>query len=280
MPLEFLFIRSSQLSQRVMTDPPLLGWLMGMPPSSCYNVKHVDCLRYCRGGSCERNSRAGGTEVMQKLRCTFCSEGMVLTPCYLTDRGPSPGCTFSHIFNLTFPFSNSVLLLLIISLVPSATSILCLGFCLLQIAVGLYVKPSGGGGLGKYHSSMWLQPSGTTWNVLINTNISSMQLACFLFSTSLSVCVQDRHWKLLHPRSCCFVAGTQSEKVAALVPAWAGTRERWLQSMGRSFAWAPTMTPASLPKSSTCLFSGAGCVHLVLTTMVHVQMRSSSVVWF
>lgn len=53
----------------------------------------------------------------------------VLTPCSYRSRA-SPVCNFSRIFNLIFPFSISVSLLLIISLVSSATKTLCLAWFL------------------------------------------------------------------------------------------------------------------------------------------------------
>lgn len=62
-----------------------------------------------------------GTDVMQRLSRLFCREATVLIPCCFTDPGSSLDSTFSRIFNLAFLFSSPVLLLLVISLVSSAT---------------------------------------------------------------------------------------------------------------------------------------------------------------
>jgi len=80
--------------------------------------------------------------------------------------------------------------------------------------------------------------SGATRDVLPGVLKSLPCAGLLAFLHRFLIYAQDRRWKP-RPRSCCFVAGTWGENVPAWVPAWAGTRGRWLRSVGRVLLGLP-----------------------------------------
>lgn len=124
---------------------------------------------------------------------------------------------------------------------------------------------SAGGGRAIPACDFSLQVPPETSSVML----TSLRAAGFSH-TSLAVCAQGGRWKL-PPRLCCSVAGTQSAKMTALVPAWAGTCGRW---------WAAVLLGllGSYGKAASAFFPELAVLS-VPTMVAHAQVSSSRGAW-
>lgn len=167
------------------------------------------------------------------------------------------------------------MLLLIISLVSSATKAVCLGFCLLQIALGCYFKSSEGRRIGEVPFQCMASAFRHHLNMSHDANLFFVAAFLPVLHQFTCLCVGGP-WKL--PPSRAAVLGPRcegerqkgsskwSDEIAALLPARAGIVEGGFRAGVGVVAELPRWVLYPQLKAASFVFSGV-TVHLVLVVI-------------